>query len=85
MVYFWNELSKTQELHNIQALHKEIGNAVVEIVAWLDGGTPFSAPGEHAVQTLEAIIAFHVSHDRGAGWVELPLTGEDRNREVRSG
>jgi hypothetical protein len=32
LVYFWNAISKTQNLHNIQALHKEIGQAVVEIV-----------------------------------------------------
>jgi hypothetical protein len=32
LVYFWNAISKTQNLPNIQALHKEIGNAVVEIV-----------------------------------------------------
>jgi hypothetical protein len=32
LVYFWNAISKTQQLPNIQALHKEIGNAVVEIV-----------------------------------------------------
>jgi hypothetical protein len=32
LVYFWNSVSKTQNLHNIQALHKEIGTKVVEIV-----------------------------------------------------
>jgi len=32
LVYFWNALSKTQNLPNIQALHKEIGAKVVEIV-----------------------------------------------------
>jgi len=32
LVYFWNELSKTQELHNIQALHQQIGVKVVEVV-----------------------------------------------------
>ncbi len=32
LVYFWNSLSKTQQLHNIQLLHKEIGGKVVEIV-----------------------------------------------------
>ncbi len=59
--------------------------AVAEIVTWLDEGKTFSAPGEDAVQTLEAIVAFHVSHERNAAWVELPLKGEDRKREVRSG
>ena len=32
LVYFWNSVSKTQNLHNIQLLHKEIGAKVVEIV-----------------------------------------------------
>ncbi len=32
VVYFWTALSKTQVLHNIQALHKEIGSDVVELV-----------------------------------------------------
>ena len=32
LVYFWNSMSKTQNLPNIQALHKEIGSAVVDIV-----------------------------------------------------
>jgi hypothetical protein len=40
---------------------------------------------EEAVHTLETILAFHASHDRNAAWVELPLTGADRERELRSG
>jgi hypothetical protein len=32
LVYFWNAISKTQRLPNIQALHKEIGQDVVKIV-----------------------------------------------------
>jgi hypothetical protein len=32
MVYFWNALSKSQQLPNIQAIHKEIGSEVVKIV-----------------------------------------------------
>jgi len=32
LVYFWNAISKTQQLPNIQALHKEIGTKVVAIV-----------------------------------------------------
>ncbi|MAE66178.1 MAG: hypothetical protein CMJ18_18060 [Phycisphaeraceae bacterium] len=55
------------------------------VVAWLDGGTPFCAPGADAVRTFEAIVGMHVSHDRDAAWVELPLAGEDRERPVHSG
>ena len=32
IVYFWTTVSKTQVLHNIQAIHKEIGGEVVELV-----------------------------------------------------
>jgi len=32
LVYFWNAISKTQKLTNIQALHKELGQEVVKIV-----------------------------------------------------
>lgn len=32
VVYFWTALSKTQVLHNIQALHAEIGDEVVDLV-----------------------------------------------------
>jgi hypothetical protein len=32
MVYFWNALSKSQQLPNIQAIHKEVGSDVVKIV-----------------------------------------------------
>lgn len=67
----------------------EIGSmdlAVAEIAAALDGGSPFPYPAENAVRTLEAIVAFHVSHARQAAWVELPLQeGADRETEVLSG
>jgi predicted dehydrogenase len=59
--------------------------AAEEIVAWLDGGTPFPYPAQEAVHTLEAILAFHASDARRASWTELPLTGADREREVHSG
>lgn len=59
--------------------------AVSEIVEWLDGGTEFPYPASEAVDTLEAIVGFHASHTRNAGWTELPLLGSDREHEVRSG
>lgn len=59
--------------------------AVDEIVAWLDRGEAFPYAAVEAVEVLEAIAAFHVSHGRGGAWVELPLVGEDREVEVRSG
>jgi predicted dehydrogenase len=59
--------------------------AVAEIVNCLDGDKTPAIPTDDAVRTLEAIVAFHVSHDRHAAWVDLPLRGADRQREVRSG
>ncbi len=59
--------------------------AVGEIVDWLDGKAPFPYAATEAARTLEAIVGFHVSHAGNAAWVELPLTGPDRELEVLSG
>jgi predicted dehydrogenase len=61
--------------------------AVVEAVAWLDddGAAPFSYDAAEAVRTLEAILGFHLSHERNGARVDLPLTGDDRHRVLRSG
>lgn len=59
--------------------------AVKEILDWMDGKKPFPYPAVGAIRTLEAIVAFHVSDSRKSSWVNLPLTGSDRNYEVRSG
>lgn len=59
--------------------------AVREIVEWLDDRTPVCCPPEKSLQTLEVIVACHASHARQAAWVELPLLGTDRDREVQSG
>lgn len=58
--------------------------AVGEIVEALDGGASFPYPASEAVRTLEAIVAFHISQDRQGAWVELPLKGGDREREIGS-
>jgi predicted dehydrogenase len=59
--------------------------AVCEIVAWLDGSAPSPYTAQAAVDTLEAILAFHASHERQGAWVTLPLVGADRERAVQSG
>jgi predicted dehydrogenase len=59
--------------------------AVREIVAWLDDGTPVSCPADEAVRTLEVIVACHASHARRSAWTPLPLEGADRDWEVLSG
>lgn len=57
--------------------------AVAEIVAWLDGVAPFPYAAAEAVSVLEAITAFHLSHQRNAAWVDLPLTGADRSHVIQ--
>ena len=59
--------------------------ATSEIVEWLDNSAPFPYDPEEAVHTLEAIVAFHVSHNKNAAWIDLPLSGVDREIEVYSG
>lgn len=59
--------------------------AVREIVAWLDDHKPMCCSAEDSLRTLEIILACHASHARQTAWVELPLSGADRNREVQSG
>jgi predicted dehydrogenase len=60
--------------------------AVTEIVAWLDGGGgEVAGSGDDAARTLEVIAALHASHERGSAWVDLPLTGADLDRAIRSG
>lgn len=58
------------------------------IVNWLNTGKPaqaFETDPADSVHVLEAIAAFHISHERNAAWVELPLKGDDRRCVVRSG
>ena len=59
--------------------------AVREIAAWLDDGRPLDYRPEEAVHVLEAIVAFHASHEKNAAWVDLPLRGADREIVVNSG
>ena len=59
--------------------------AVGEIVAWLKNGRDFEYDPTETVHVLEAIVAFHASHAKNSAWVELPLVGNDRGIEVRSG
>ncbi|MDA0839940.1 MAG: hypothetical protein O2857_19405 [Planctomycetota bacterium] len=59
--------------------------ATSELVQALDGTATFPYDAAEAVHTLEAILGFHASHARNAAWVDLPLLGEDREREVLSG
>ena len=80
---FWD--GRSDQWPNTRTQSTSMDRAVAEFVEWLDGKSTFPYSARDAVRTLEAIVAFHVSHARDAAWVELPLQGEDRQREVRSG
>ncbi len=62
-----------------------MARGVAEIVAWLEGGRPFSYSAAEALHVLEIIVGFHASHARNAAWVDLPLSGDDRKILVHSG
>lgn len=59
--------------------------AVEEIVDYLDEGGEFSYPTEEGRLTFEAIVGMHASDAKGGTFVDLPLTGADRNHVVMSG
>jgi len=59
--------------------------ALCEIIEWLDGARSSVASPESSRQTLEMIVACHVSHDRQGAWVELPLPPDNSHREIKTG
>lgn len=64
--------------------------AVEEIVRWLDArdsaeAERFPYDAVEAKQTLEAIVGFHVSHERNGAWVELPLEAAEKDRVLKTG
>ena len=60
-------------------------NAMSEIVAALDAGETCLYDPAIPSRVFEAIVGFHVSHERNAAWVDLPITGADREREILIG
>lgn len=82
-IEWWNGQRETLPAPNASESSMDI--AVREIVAWLDNGMPLSCSAEDSLRTLEIILACHASHARQAAWVDLPLVGADRDREVKSG
>ena len=83
VVEYWD--GATEQWTNEQQQGSGMDVAVREMVAWLDGGAPLEYAPEEAVHVLEASVAFHASHAKNSAWVELPLEGDDREIEVRSG
>jgi len=80
---FWD--GRREHWLNVGSGPSSMDRAVNEIVAWIDGRASFPYAAQDAVDTLEAILAFHASHERNGAWVTLPLTDEDCEREVHSG
>lgn len=80
---YWN--GDTEEWPEPPSATTSMDRAVAEIVAWLDDGGEFPYPAAAAARTFETIVALHASHARQSAWVELPLTGCDREHEVNSG
>ena len=82
-IQYWDGRQDNWPSPRAQATSMDV--AVGEIVQWLDDGTTFPYPAIEAVQTLEVIAGFHVSHARSGAWVSLPLEGKDRELAVRTG
>jgi len=82
-IEYWN--GTKEEWTNQSQRGSGMDVAVREIVAWLENGTPLEAGPEEAVHILESIVAFHASHRKNSGWIELPLLGTDREIAVNAG
>ena len=59
--------------------------AVDDIVGCLERGDQSMSTGEDGLAALEVIVGFHVSDRLRGQWVRLPITGRDRELEVRIG
>ena len=80
---YWD--GRQEEWPGLRGQATGMDRTVGEIVAWLDGQTPFAYDAGEALHVLESIVAFHASHARSGAWTELPLKGEDRDRLLNSG
>jgi len=56
-------------------------DALVGALEELLGDGPISSTGHDGYAALEAIVATHVSSDRGGSLIEMPIVGDDRDRE----
>ena len=84
-IYRPDGTSESSPAKNDEPRKTSMDNAMSEIVAALDAGSPEIYDPTNAARVFEAIIGFHVSHERNAAWVELPIDGVDREREIRIG
>ena len=59
--------------------------AVRDLVEALEKGRPALSTGADGRQALEIIMGFHASDRLNGQWIDLPLTGADRDRDVKIG
>jgi hypothetical protein len=59
--------------------------AVQDIVNCLTHGGQPASTGEDGLAALEIIVGFHVSDRLRGQWVPLPISGADRELEIRIG
>jgi predicted dehydrogenase len=78
----WDDISDFGEIDPSQT---SMDVAVNEIVAWLDTRKTFPYEPKCAIDALEIITAFHVSDRHNSAWIDLPLTGSDRDIYINSG
>lgn len=76
---------ETEHWPSTRAEATSMDHAMAEIVAALDVGNTCIYDPAIPLRVFEAIVAFHVSHERNTAWIELPLVGKDREREIRIG
>ncbi|MFN6104392.1 MAG: Gfo/Idh/MocA family protein [Planctomycetaceae bacterium] len=74
-----------QRVPPAQTNESSMDRALSEIIGWLDGNRSFVESPESSRQTLEIIVACHLSHDRQGAWVQLPLAAEELQREIKTG
>jgi predicted dehydrogenase len=77
---YWD--GRRDRLPSQKGEQSSMDRAVSAMVAALEGDSEFPYPAIESINVLEAIVGFHLSHDRNGAWVELPLSGTDREREV---
>lgn len=82
-INYWN--GNTKEIDFVSDGKTSLDRAVEDIVhCLLYGGLP-ACTGEDGLKALEVIIGFHISDRAGGAWVNLPVSGKDRNLEVMIG
>jgi hypothetical protein len=75
---------RREEWPSRRAEQTSMDRAVGEMVNWLSTGAPFPYSARDAAHALDVIVALHASHARQAAWVDLPLGGADRDRQVEA-